>query len=557
MRPPTGRARITATAAALALCAGATATAAHAAAPAFQRTDYTVGGQANSLAVGDVDGKDGPDLVAVRYAAGTLVRRLNDGHGGFTTGGQAYPACKADQVELADVTTNGTDFVRDGKLDALLFCTDDGKLARMAGDGAGGFGVPHLSSLFLNSPALSGADHFAVGRITSYERPPLVVFRTQDGSFRGLLCTLYDYDADSACLAPYPAWPAIGGPMVLADFQGDGVQEVVTLGGTGATGHVVVFGITDYPLRQWSFSEAAFGHNGGGGGATLLTAGDLRGDGHPDLVTGWSTSSEGWVNTIDPSNGAASAVPREFPSIAGLSRLVTGDYDGDGRLDVLAVSGYGRAVVHSGDAAGGLGAPQDVPLIGYGNPAYATVADAVAADVDRNGTADAVVLDELAGAFEVLRNLAPPPAPTPGPPSGGGPGGPTQPGGPGPKPTPVPPFQGVTHLTRSATLTKLTAAFTIGRAANPPARSVAITLAVAAAKGTSSATKKARTTTVARATIAIPAGRTRALAIRLNAKGRALLRRRGRLVATATLVATGTDGAQQTRKRTITLKRRR
>ena len=110
------------------------------------------------------------------------MRRLNDGTGHFTTTGQSFTTCQADQVELADVTSNGTDYVRDGKLDAVLFCVDSGTLARMAGDGAGGFGAPHAGTAFLNSPSLASADHFALGAFTDYDRPPLALYRSQDGS---------------------------------------------------------------------------------------------------------------------------------------------------------------------------------------------------------------------------------------------------------------------------------------------------------------------------------------------------------------------------------------
>ena len=109
------------------------------------------------------------------------MRRLNDGSGHFTTSGQSFTTCQADQVELADVTSNGTDYVRDGKLDAVLFCVDSGTLARMAGDGDGGFGAPHAGTAFLNSPSLASADHFALGAFTDYDRPPLALYRTQDG----------------------------------------------------------------------------------------------------------------------------------------------------------------------------------------------------------------------------------------------------------------------------------------------------------------------------------------------------------------------------------------
>jgi hypothetical protein len=531
---------------------GLAAPAAHGAV-AFERTDYSVGGTANSLAVGDIDGKDGPDIVAVRYDTGLLVRRLNDGSGHFTTTGQSFTACQADQVELADVTSNGTDYVRDGKLDAVLFCVDSGKLARMAGDGAGGFGALHLGTAFLNSPSLSSADHFALGAFTDYDRPPLALYRSQDGSYRGVFCALYDYSADLQCLAPGSTWPAIGGPMLAVDFRGDNQQELLTLGGSRG---VVVFGIVDVPMRVWSDSEVDFGQSVGG--ALALAVGDLNGDGRPDIITGTGSSSAGVVNTIAPPAGQSlvNTAPKSVPSIVGLFHLVTGDFDGDGHVDVLAAGGYGHAAVHAGDGAGGLGAPQDIPLAGDGNAAYATVVDAAEADVDRNGTADAVVLDELYGTFEVLRNLAPPRVPAPG---GGGSGAPSPivpvtP--PAPKPAPVAPkpspLAGLSGLVSSATADS-SFTLTLGKAANPPTRAVALTLTVSGA----SASARKKPTVVGTATVAIPAGKSRPLRVKLNAKGRALLRRHAKLAVTVTYVATGTDGAKQSRTRKVTAKRHR
>jgi hypothetical protein len=545
MRTRAGRVLTVAATLAVALLAPAAAQAG----VAFERTDYPVGGAGTSLAVGDIDGKNGPDLVAVSYAASTLVRRLNDGHGTFGAP-LTTVICSAAQVELADVTTNGTDFTPDGKLDAVVFCTDSGAIARMAGDGAGGFGAPHPSA-FLNSPPLVG-DHFALGDITDYPRVKLLMYHSQNGSFQGLACALYDYNSDLDCLTP----AGVGGEMLTADLGGDGREELVMLGGAkGLTAFGIAPPIPPSTPRSWSSVGIAFGKGVGESGNHNFAFGDLHADGRIDIATSWSTSSEGWVSTVDAQPvSLSSSAAREFPSVAGISKLLTGDFDGDGRVDVLAATGYGRAVVHAGDGAGGLGAPQDVPLIGFGNPAYATVADAAAADVDRNGTADAVVLDAISGQFEVLRNLTPPPV-TPGAGAGPGPLPITPPTPPAPKPK-LKPFDGVTRLTTRTTAAK-NGTLTVGRAANPPTRAVAITLTVSGRTAGASATKRPKAVTVGRATVLIPARKTRALTVRLTTKGRSLLRRRGTLRLTVTLIATASDGTKQTRSRTLTVKRPR
>ena len=55
--------------------------------------------------------------------------------------------------------------------------------------------------------------------------------------------------------------------------------------------------------------------------------------------------------------------------------------------------------------------------------------------------------------------------------------------------------------------------------------------------------------------VVIPAGKTRKLTLKLNAKARALLKR-ANVKARLTIVATGTDGTRATRVRTLTLKRK-
>jgi hypothetical protein len=546
-------------------------TAAHAGVP-FQRTDMVTVGDPLSLAVGDVDGQNGPDLVVTRYDADALNVWLNNGDGTFAAPVGTTGACKASQVELGDVTTSGTDYAPDGKLDVVLFCVDTGGITRMAGDGTGHFGARH-DSISLNSPLYNSSDNFALVRFSTIEGVPLPTFRSQDGSFRGVFCALWDYTSDTQCLPPPTSWPAIGGPMVPADLRGDGLQELVTGGGSKG---IVVFGITDVPLRQWTYSEAPYGKDEGSG-LHPITVGDLSSDGQPDVITGYSTSSEGWISVVNETPaGLSQATPPSFASVAGTRQLVSGDFDGDGHVDVVGVSDYGRAVLHLGDGSGALGAPQDVPLIAYGQPATtATVADAAVADLDRNGTPDVVVLGR-AGNLQILHNQAAATVPPPGP--GGGSGGGGSGGGAGPAPIvpatppapgtapppggtkpPLAPLTGLTGLgsTATATIKGASATVALGKAANPPTRSVAITLTVAGAKASAAAKKRRpKAIIIAKTTISIPAGRTRPLTVSLNATGRALLRRHAKLAVTAALVATGTDGTKATRTRAVTLKRR-
>jgi hypothetical protein len=95
----------------------------------------------------------------------------------------------------------------------------------------------------------------------------------------------------------------------------------------------------------------------------------------------------------------------------------------------------------------------------------------------------------------------------------------------------------------------------LGTATNPPTASVSLTLTVGGAKA--AAKRKAKPVTVGKATVRIPAGKTRALKVKLNKKGQALLRRNRKLKVSLRIVATAPAGTSASRKRSLTIKRRR
>ncbi len=114
-----------------------------------------MGGNPSSLAIGNLDGKKGPDLVAALYE-GSVSVRLNRGNGTFGAA-KLYPTgCPTYQVELGDVTSNGTDLKRDGKLDATVLCEanagDVKYMGRLRGKGNGAL-VPMVPSGGLNPGA--------------------------------------------------------------------------------------------------------------------------------------------------------------------------------------------------------------------------------------------------------------------------------------------------------------------------------------------------------------------------------------------------------------------
>jgi hypothetical protein len=512
----------------------------------FQREDLPAGGSPLSVAIGDLDGTRGPDIVVALYDVGKLSVRLNHGDGTFAAPMLVPAACGPVQVELSDVTSNGGDFARDGRLDAVVACLGTGRVVRMAGDGAGGFAAPTQPGPPSNGAALASSDFFVLARMRESDGPPLLLVRAPAPNNQHVLCASYDWAALDPCLTP-PGFPAIGGPLIAADANGGGLDEVVTLG--GAKG-VAIFGIANVPNTIFAWSDRDFGT--ASSGAKALAVGDLEPDGHPDVVTGWGNSFGAAVNVLHGYVTGLPDLPAEsFASVAGLNELAIGDFDGDGRNDVLAATGYGRAVLHSGDGAGNIGPPQDVPLFGYQNPATGTVVRLAVADLDGNGSRDAVIVDQSNQLVEILRNTiaayVPPPGGGTAPGSGSGPVVP-------PRPAPRPKLVPLAGLTGLPVVTAADAKFVVrlGKASNPPTASVSLTLTARRAK----AAVTAKAVTLARAIVTIQPGKTRALRVKLNKSGRGRLRRSRRIKVSLEIVATAPDGTTAHRTRSLTIKRR-
>jgi len=287
-----------------------------------------------------------------------------------------------------------------------------------------------------------------------------------------------------------------------------------------------------------------------------ITIGDLGGDG-PDILTSAGTSG---AVPEEPASGrvsvlygtTATGVPPQkaatFPSALGVEGIATGDFDLDGHTDVVgtdfhysaATGGIGAVFFQSGDGAGHLAAPQELPLYNGERFNYDPVR---VADLDANGTPDVVAI--VGGEVRVLMNQKLPPLVNPiGPP--------------GSLLTAGQPLAGVKKVPK---LVKLLAggALQLGTATNPPTASVGLTITIPAkgkAKGSAvqaARPKKSKTVVIAKAQIRIASGKTVRLKVKLSTAARKLLKK-GALHAKLTIVAVSVSGAKQTESKALTIK---
>jgi hypothetical protein len=123
-----------------------------------------------------------------------------------------------------------------------------------------------------------------------------------------------------------------GGVRVAAgDVNGDGTPDIVTGAGPGVGSHVKVFdGNTDAEIRSF------FAYGGGFTGGVYVAAGDVGGGSEYDIVTG---SGNGGNTHVKVFNGADSSELYSFFAYPGVTvgevRVAAGDVDGDHIDDIV------------------------------------------------------------------------------------------------------------------------------------------------------------------------------------------------------------------------------
>jgi uncharacterized protein (TIGR03118 family) len=252
-----------------------------------------------SVAVGDVNGDGIPDIVTgAGPGGGPHVKVFSGVDGSLLDSFFAYDAKFAGGVRVAVGDLNG-----DGQADIIT--------------GAGPGGGPHVE-------VFSGAN----------------------------LTVLASFFA-------YAAGFAGGVTVAAADINGDGRPDVITGAGAGGGPHVKVFdgaslgsgvastvqNAVDNPLRSFFAYAAAFK------GGVWVGAGDVDGDGVPDIITG---AGPGGGPHVEVFSGATNTLLKSFfafdGSFSGGVRVAAVDVNGDGKADIIAGPVVGAPTVKVFDA---------------------------------------------------------------------------------------------------------------------------------------------------------------------------------------------------------------
>ena len=281
---------------------------------------------------------DGRSDILWRNVDGTLSNWLGQANGGFTPNN----ANAAAVVPTAWFVAGTGDFNGDGR-DDILWRNVDGQMSNWLGTANGGF-TPNNA----NAAAVVPTDWHVVGTGDfNGDGRDDILWRNDNGTVSNWLGTaaggFTPNDANAARFAPTD-WHVVG----TGDFNGDGRDDILWRNNDGT--------VSDW-LGQ---ANGGFILNDAAALTVVPTAwfvagtGDFNGDGRDDIL--WRNNDGTLSNWLGQANGgfvandanAAAFVPTSWTVVA------TGDYNGDGRDDILWRNSDGTVSNWLGQANGGF-----------------------------------------------------------------------------------------------------------------------------------------------------------------------------------------------------------
>jgi len=394
--------------------------------------DYPVGPSLSAVATGEFNGDSRPDLAVTSVGSTNISILTNNGSGIFLVATNYLTGANPNSIGTGDFNVDGKldlAVANLGLMDSSYPWHTNGSLSIYLGRGDGTFQV--ASNYFKDSPigsvsvgdfdddnkpdlATAGGE-WLPGRANSNSQEISVFLGNGDGSFSAatnytagfnpMFVAVGDFDADGrsdlaianndqnltgnvAVLLgngdgtfPAPVWyPATGIKMVgrsaIGDFNRDGKRDVVVPYYNGESDISVLIGKGDGSfLTRTNYFV--------GREPLAVGTGDFNGDGKLDVAAAGSFDAV----SVLLGHGDGSFQPAANYPIASIGEAITvGDFNRDQKLDlVVATVTSGRsATVLIGNGDGTFQSPSDYPAGGYGY-------DVVVADFNADGRSDLAV----------------------------------------------------------------------------------------------------------------------------------------------------------------------
>lgn len=324
--------------------------------------EVTVGGQAMGVAVGDFNGDGVLDFVSTNDAPASSVSvRLGDGNGGFTS-----PPVPEIGVGASPHPIAVGDFNGDGFLD---FATANQGTANNVsirlGDGNGGFTSPPVPEI----AAGNGPTSIVIVDLNNDGNLDIAVANLSDATVSVRLGS-----GDGGFVSPSVSEVSVGGrpfTVVAGDFNNDGIPDLATSNDIANSVSIRIGnGKGEFTSGN---SEVTVGQH-----PMSMALGDFNGDGNVDFVTTnlfSSTSQYGGDMSVRFGDGNGAFTSPAVPEIQmpGSFAVAVGDFNNDGKQDVVADASYGHAYIWLGDGSGSFAGSAQVYL-GTGSNRIGSVA---------------------------------------------------------------------------------------------------------------------------------------------------------------------------------------
>jgi len=300
---------------------------------------YAVGRGARGVVTGDFDGDGITDLAVANLFSNTISVLRGQGAGGVGNGTFApavsYPT-GAGPFELVAADIN-----RDGILDLAAALNGANAVCVLPGLGSGGTGNGTFG-LYTTFPVGNLGLGLAQGDFNHDGIPDLVATEYTSGTVGVLLGTGAPTIGPSSFL-PVMHYGAGAEPyhIEVADLNADGSLDLA-VANTASGGVQVLLG---HPNGTFTPQASLASGNSSG-----VAAGDLNGDGIPDLVTGVVTGSNTGIAKVflgQGSGGVGTATygpATSYHTNGDVYQVIVGDLDGDGAQDALVSEGNGNYV---------------------------------------------------------------------------------------------------------------------------------------------------------------------------------------------------------------------